>query len=81
MKYTIKYEFANNNNSTYLTIPINEEIKENESLGDLIGFYKEVGGLEFDELIDIDNEDVRDFIKDNFKDYRSVLGFIRIITE
>lgn len=80
-KYTIIFKVEESGDSSYLKIPIVEEIEENEALGDKIGIYKEVGALEFDEYIDVDEEDVREFIKDFFKDYKAVLGFIRKITE
>lgn len=80
-KYTIKFEVNAIDDSSYFAIPIVEKIQQNECFGDQIGIYKESGGLEFNEDIDVDDEDVRDFVKTYFKDYRAVLGFIRKITE
>jgi len=80
-KYTIEYDAEFIKDSSYIAIKVIEPIETNEGIGDQIGIYKEDNILEFDECIDIDNEEIREFIKDYFKDYKSVMGFIRRITQ
>ena len=77
MKYTIKFE--KKQDGSYINIPIVELVKENESIGDIVGIYKDCNCLVVDEYIDIDDEEIKEFIKEHFKDYRAVLGFIRRI--
>ena len=82
-KYTLDFESQPNqeSNSPYINIRIVEKIKTNESFGDQIGLYKENNSLEFDELIDIDEKEIRDFIYDNFNQPKAVCGFIRRLIE
>ena len=77
MKYTIKHEVNRTDGSSYVDVPTIEDIKRNKALGDQIGVSEVTNTLWFDENIDIDDKDVRDFIKDNFKNPTSVMGFIR----
>ena len=58
-------------------IPIKDEVLNNEAVGDKIGIDKNNNVLWFSEFIDIENEDINDFLKTYFKDYKSVKGFIR----
>jgi len=80
-KYTIQFEPKQDKNSNYISLKINEPIQTAEAIGDTIGFYRECNCLEFDCFIDVEDIDIRDFIKTYFKDYRAVLGIIRKLTE
>ncbi|MDY0138257.1 MAG: hypothetical protein RBR50_01035 [Candidatus Izemoplasmatales bacterium] len=78
-KYTIEFSKSHPRESSFIAIPIVEPIVSNENYGDEIGIYQEGNVLEFCEDIDTDDEDIRDFLKQHFKDYKSVLGFMRRI--
>lgn len=81
-KYSINFEKVNREeNSSYISIKVVEEIESNESIGDQIGIYKEDNVLEFDENVDVEDEEIRDFIKEYFRNYKSVLGFIRRLVQ
>ena len=77
MKYTINFTLKKT--GSYVELPINETVLENDGIGDSIGIYEDC--LSFVDTIDMDNKEVREFIKTNFKDYRAVIGFIRKILE
>ncbi|KAB7891403.1 hypothetical protein [Poseidonibacter ostreae] len=81
-KYNLDFESEpqQENESSYISIKVEETIERNEALGDQIGIYKENNSLEFDEYIDVDDEDIREFIEDNFNSPKAVLGFVRRLT-
>lgn len=77
-KYSIDFgTVERKEDSSYISIKVVEPIESNESYGDQIGMYKEENVLEFDENIDIEDDEIRNFIKEYFRNYTSVLGFIR----
>lgn len=76
-KYTIEFKKKKLRSSSYFEIKINEKVLQNEALGDLICICKEDNTVEVFDCIDVDDIDVIEFIKEHFKDYRAVLGFIR----
>jgi len=77
-KYSIDFgTVERKEDSSYISIKVVEPIESNESNGDQIGIYKEENVLEFDENIDIEDDEIRNFIKEYFRNYTSVLGFIR----
>ena len=80
-RYDIVFEQNREEGSGYIQVPIVGEIEQNESFGDQIGIYKENSSLVFDESLDIDDEDIQAFIKDNFLKPRAVRGFIRRIVQ
>lgn len=77
MKYTIDFDSEQQENSSCINIPVVETIESNDSYGDQIGIDRQDNTLWFDEYLDIDSEDIQEFIKFNFKDYKAVSGFIR----
>ena len=69
--------------SGYIKVPI-ENLDTQDGIGDFlwIGNDEEHGAiLEFIEDINVDDSDVREFIRDNFKNYQAVLGFMRKVSE
>ena len=77
-KYEIDYKpHREEEESSYISVKITEEVEENISFGDQIGIFREINSLEFDEDLDLDDKDIQDFIKDNFKNPKSVSGFIK----
>lgn len=76
-KYTIEYSKQQEEDSGYISIPVVEPITSNECIGDSIGIYQDGNVLEFSEYVDIDDVEVKDFIKQHFKDSQSVFGFMR----
>lgn len=79
MKYTIEFSKSQPRNSSFIAVPIVEMVESNQNYGDEIGIYQAGNILEFCEDIDTDDEDIRDFLRTHFKDYKSVLGFMRRI--
>jgi len=79
-QYTIEYDFNKEEDSSYISIPIVEIVEVNTAIGDQIGVYTDGNVLDFDEYINIDDTEIRDFIRENFKDSQSVMGFIRRLT-
>lgn len=79
MKYTIRYEVQRLEDSSYITIPLVERITRNEAVGDTIGIYhnEDFDILEFDEGLDIEDSEIREFIKTYFNNPKSVIGFIK----
>lgn len=82
-KYNLNFEAEpkQEENSSYISIDVVEKIETNEAFGDQIGIYKENNVLEFDECIDVDSSEIREFIKEHFNNAKAVLGFIRRITQ
>lgn len=63
----------------YFLIPIEKHDRPNNAIGDQIG-YDETHLWIYDS-IDIDDREIKEFLKDNFNNYRAICGFIRRITE
>lgn len=83
-KHDITYEpnEKEDEDSSYISIPTVGDVKQNVAFGDQIGIYSDNGGvLEFDENLNIDDDDIQTFIKDNFVNPKAVSGLIRRITE
>ena len=77
-KYTIDFNDICEDDG-YIEVKINETIEKTvDSLGSEMGIDKNSNTLWFTSYVNPDNKDVKEFIKDNFKKYQAVLGFIRM---
>ncbi len=66
--------------SFYVFKPL-ETITEQEGYGDVITIDVETNRVYVSDYIDVDDKETRDFIKDNFICYQSLLGFMRRVTQ
>lgn len=71
-----------------ILFPINETVEESEALGDFMGIMSYRVDFEMSntlwimrDYIDVDDKDVREFLRDNFFEYKAILGFIRRVTQ
>ena len=76
-KYSLDFKTVNRESESFITVMINEKVEQNDCIGDQIGIYKEDNCLQFDVLVDLDDEDIIEFIKEYFVDYKAVMGLIR----
>jgi len=79
MKYTIKFEASSE--GSYNLIPIVEKVETNEGIGDIICIDGVDNILEVSCDFDVDDAENREFLRDNFKDYKAVSGFIRRLNQ
>jgi hypothetical protein len=78
MKYDIKFfTFKDNEDSSYFCMKIVQNVEYGSNLGDLITISKDCNCVEVYDGIDVDDEEVIEFVKENFNHYKAVLGFIR----
>ncbi len=54
---------------------------ENESFGDLITICATDNAIEISDFIDVDDNEIRGFIKENVVESQSLLGFMRRVTK
>lgn len=81
MQYTIDFnDTIVPDDNGYVDVAIVESVQCNEALGDQIGITTDGNRMWFGETIDADDRDIKDFIRDNFKDYQAVMSLIRRVT-
>jgi hypothetical protein len=78
-KYTI--DFTAKTEGSYSLIPIVEKVETNDGIGDIICIdsVDNILGVSCD--FDVDDKNNREFLKDNFKNYKAVSGFIRRLNQ
>lgn len=78
MKIIVDFDKIENEGSYYI-FP-SENIEEDNNFGDLITISKTDKLAEISDFIDVDNKEIIKFIKDNFRDFKAILGFMRGVT-
>lgn len=78
-KYTIEFSKSQQKDSSFIAVPIVEVVALKHIHDEQIGISQDMNALFFCEDIDTEDEDIRDFLRLHFKDYKSVLGFMRRI--
>lgn len=63
--------------SSYYLVDVKEKIEQSVHIGDQIGLYEDGNVLEFTDMIDLEDEEIRDFLRDNLEDHVAVRGLIR----
>lgn len=78
--YDITYKDVERTGS-YFIIPITTKVTEDACIGDQIGVHQDGNMLEVDAYVDLDDEDIQDFIREYFQSPRAISGFIRRIKQ
>lgn len=79
--FDISFTHLDQEDNIYRVPLKNGTLEHSDNIGEQIGIDEDTQTLWFSANIDIDDEDVEEFLREYFKSYLAVKGFIRKITQ